>query len=322
VDAHDVGVIGHAGQPGAHARAARLAAGDTVFALGIRAGTTTITPSQTDSATRRERSITRSSPSRSYCLAAPNRWPEPPPTTTAHTVVGRVTPAQRSTVISAMSEHLERLARTPFFADASTPLLAMVSDASQTRTLVRGDVLFNEGDPPDALYLVTAGRIAIAMSNPIDRRESVVALMEPGDLFGELGLLDDGPRSAMARALERSELIEVPFGPCARCSTQTRGCCGTSPACSPGACGRWTRCSPTRSSSTSPAAPPSACSSWRTGPTSSSSRSRRRSWRHGRRVARAASTRRSPASSGSAGCRQQDRTYKIIQRDRLELRAR
>ena len=89
----------------------------------------------------------------------------------------------------------------------------MVSDASQTRTLVRGDVLFNEGDPPDALYLVTAGRIAIAMSNPIDRRESVVALMEPGDLFGELGLLDDGPRSAMARALERSELIEVPFGP-------------------------------------------------------------------------------------------------------------
>jgi CRP/FNR family cyclic AMP-dependent transcriptional regulator len=51
------------------------------------------------------------------------------------------------------------------------------------------------------------------MSNPIDRRESVVALMEPGDLFGELGLLDDGPRSAMARALEPSELIEVPFQP-------------------------------------------------------------------------------------------------------------
>ena len=68
---------------------------------------------------------------------------------------------QRSTVTSGMSEHLERLARTPFFADASTPLLAMVANASRTRTLVRGDVLFNEGDPPDALYLVTAGRIAI-----------------------------------------------------------------------------------------------------------------------------------------------------------------
>ena len=55
--------------------------------------------------------------------------------------------------------------------------------------------------------------VRLAMSNPIDRRESVVALMEAGDLFGELGLLDDGPRSAMARALEPSELIEVPFDP-------------------------------------------------------------------------------------------------------------
>ena len=81
------------------------------------------------------------------------------------------------------------------------------------RQLVRGDVLFNEGDPPDSLYLVTRGRIAIAIANPIDRRESVVALMEPGDLFGELGLLDDGPRSAMARALEPSGVLAVPFGP-------------------------------------------------------------------------------------------------------------
>ena len=112
-----------------------------------------------------------------------------------------------------MSDHVERLSRTSFFADAAPELLARVADAGTERTLVRGDVLFSEGDPPDALYLVVDGRIAIAMSSPVDRRESVVALMEPGDLFGELGLLDDGPRSAMARALEASEVLEVPFGP-------------------------------------------------------------------------------------------------------------
>jgi CRP/FNR family cyclic AMP-dependent transcriptional regulator len=78
---------------------------------------------------------------------------------------------------------------------------------------VRGDVLFNEGDPPDALFIVLRGRIAIAIANPLDRRESVVALREAGDLFGELGLLDDGPRSAMARALESSTVLEVPFAP-------------------------------------------------------------------------------------------------------------
>ncbi len=101
-----------------------------------------------------------------------------------------------------MTDHVERLSRTPFFADAAADQLAEVAAAGQERDLVRGDVLFNEGDAPDAIYLVTRGRIAIAMSSPIDRRESVVALMEPGDLFGDMGMLDDGPRSALARALE------------------------------------------------------------------------------------------------------------------------
>ena len=112
-----------------------------------------------------------------------------------------------------MTDHIDRLARTSFFADASPEMLQRVAAAGHDRPLVRGDVLFAEGDPPDALYLVMSGRIAIAMSSPVDRRESVVALMEPGDLFGELGMLDDGPRSALARALEPSNVLEVPFGP-------------------------------------------------------------------------------------------------------------
>ena len=41
----------------------------------------------------------------------------------------------------------------------------------------------------------------------------MVALIEPGDLFGEMGLFEDQPRSATARALENSELVEVPYPP-------------------------------------------------------------------------------------------------------------
>jgi CRP-like cAMP-binding protein len=107
----------------------------------------------------------------------------------------------------------ELLARTEFFADAPAATIDDLAAHAEERELVRGDVLFKEGDPPDALYLVTAGRLAIALANPIDRRESVVALMEPGDLFGELGLLDDRPRSAMARALEASRVVAVPYEP-------------------------------------------------------------------------------------------------------------
>jgi CRP/FNR family transcriptional regulator, cyclic AMP receptor protein len=92
-------------------------------------------------------------------------------------------------------------------------MVERVAEHGVERRLTRGDVLFHEGDPPDSLYLVLDGRIAIAMASQIDHRESVVALMEEGDLFGELSMLDDGPRSALARALETSTVLEVPFEP-------------------------------------------------------------------------------------------------------------
>ena len=107
--------------------------------------------------------------------------------------------------------HEEILARTDFFADASSDALDAVAGAGHELSLIRGDVLFNEGDPPESLYLVLTGRLAIALANPIDKRESVVALMESGDLFGEMGMLDDGPRSAMARALEPTTVLSIPY---------------------------------------------------------------------------------------------------------------
>jgi CRP/FNR family cyclic AMP-dependent transcriptional regulator len=111
------------------------------------------------------------------------------------------------------SPYRDVLAATDFFVDAPPDTIESLAAHGFERELVRGDTLFNEGDPPDALYVVTRGRMAIAIANPIDRRESVVALMEPGDLFGEMGMLDDRPRSAMARALEPSSVLAVPYGP-------------------------------------------------------------------------------------------------------------
>ncbi|WP_116999991.1 Crp/Fnr family transcriptional regulator [Desertimonas flava] len=105
------------------------------------------------------------------------------------------------------------LAGTEFFADAPSDILAALAEHCTEQQLVRGDVLFQEGDAPDALYVVTYGRLAIALANPIDKRESVVALMETGDLFGDMGLLDDRPRSAMARALEPSRVLSIPYAP-------------------------------------------------------------------------------------------------------------
>jgi CRP/FNR family cyclic AMP-dependent transcriptional regulator len=107
---------------------------------------------------------------------------------------------------------LELLRSSDFFAGLSQDALERVAAASASRSLRRGDVIFEEGAEPDHLYVVEDGRIAIA-SKSIDGRESVFALMERGDLFGEMGLLDGQGRSAEARALEPSRITEIPFAP-------------------------------------------------------------------------------------------------------------
>lgn len=108
--------------------------------------------------------------------------------------------------------HEHVLAETEFFADAPGELLTTIAAAGKVKDLVRGDVLFEVGDEPQSLFVVLSGRIAIAIGNkPFDHRESVIALMDEGDLFGEMGMLDKNARSAGARALEASKVLEIPY---------------------------------------------------------------------------------------------------------------
>lgn len=74
----------------------------------------------------------------------------------------------------------------------------------------RNEIIFTEGATADRLYVVRDGRIAIA-KRAYDGRESVVALMEEGDLFGEMPLFDGQPRTAEARSLEPTELVIVSY---------------------------------------------------------------------------------------------------------------
>lgn len=104
------------------------------------------------------------------------------------------------------------MSETMLFAGLDDDALAKVVEAGKDLEMRRGDVLFREGDDPDELFVVLSGRIAIA-NKSIDGRESMVALMEEGDLFGEMGLFDGRSRSAEARALETSVVTAVPYGP-------------------------------------------------------------------------------------------------------------
>jgi CRP/FNR family transcriptional regulator, cyclic AMP receptor protein len=108
--------------------------------------------------------------------------------------------------------HEELLAEVDLFGDFSDVELEAIASSCQRRSLRRGDVLITEGSRPSELFVVVSGRLAIA-NRSIDGRESVVALMERGEAFGEMGLFLERGRTAEARALEPSEVLAIPYGP-------------------------------------------------------------------------------------------------------------
>lgn len=89
-------------------------------------------------------------------------------------------------------------------------VLDALRDQSEVRAQPKGSQLFTEGDTATELFVVVEGRIAIA-THSTDGRETLVAVMETGGLFGELGVFDGEPRSAGARALIDSEVLAIPY---------------------------------------------------------------------------------------------------------------
>jgi CRP/FNR family transcriptional regulator, cyclic AMP receptor protein len=106
----------------------------------------------------------------------------------------------------------ELLSSIEFFKGFEGDAFETVLAAMKSQQYTRGGVLFTENDPATELFVVVSGRIAIA-NRSVDGRESVIALMERGDLFGEMPLFDGMARSAEARALEGSEVIAIPYAP-------------------------------------------------------------------------------------------------------------
>jgi CRP-like cAMP-binding protein len=102
------------------------------------------------------------------------------------------------------------LDKTDLFGALPPELLAQLRDRTTLERLRRGDVIFGKGDAATALYIVFSGRVAIAAKSS-DGRESVISVLGPGALFGEMSLFDGGRRSAQARALTTAHLISIAF---------------------------------------------------------------------------------------------------------------
>ena len=97
------------------------------------------------------------------------------------------------------------LRQAPLFSGLDDEVAAALESSMSSASLRRGEILFNEGDDGNQLYVVTEGKIKLGRTSP-DGRENLLAILGPGQMFGELSFFDPGPRSATATAVTDVEL--------------------------------------------------------------------------------------------------------------------
>ena len=100
------------------------------------------------------------------------------------------------------------LGGTELFAGLDDEAMAQVEARARLRRYRRGETIFLEGDAGDGLFAVVSGLVKVFVTSPRGE-ELVLATVRPGEMFGELALIDGGGRSACAEAVEASELVSL-----------------------------------------------------------------------------------------------------------------
>jgi CRP-like cAMP-binding protein len=102
----------------------------------------------------------------------------------------------------------EQLSRVPFFDGLTSEALGLVAGATTEQTYPLGTKIFGYGDPGDKLFIILEGKIRISREVS-GMGEEALAVLGAGEVFGELSLLDESPRSADAYAHERCKLLVI-----------------------------------------------------------------------------------------------------------------
>lgn len=104
--------------------------------------------------------------------------------------------------------NLSFMKNIPMFNRLSDQALKGIGAALKTRTLAAGEILFNLGDLGDELFIVETGSLAIFVPDAEKPgTESPIRIFGPCEMFGEMALIDQQPRSLSARALEESQVL-------------------------------------------------------------------------------------------------------------------
>jgi CRP/FNR family transcriptional regulator, cyclic AMP receptor protein len=100
------------------------------------------------------------------------------------------------------------LKAVPLFVSFPEDQLRMLTAMVSRRSATRGTTIMAGGDATDSLYIVLSGRLKVMMSDS-DGKEVILSILGPGEFFGEMGLIDDEPRSASVVSIEACELLAI-----------------------------------------------------------------------------------------------------------------
>lgn len=100
------------------------------------------------------------------------------------------------------------LGDTALFAGLDAAALDELAARAVQRRYRKGSVVFVQGEQGERCFVILSGSVKISAFHP-DGREVVLAVLGPGDVFGELSPFDQAPRSADAKAIENSELLSL-----------------------------------------------------------------------------------------------------------------
>jgi CRP/FNR family transcriptional regulator, cyclic AMP receptor protein len=101
---------------------------------------------------------------------------------------------------------VQTLRQIPLFSQLREGDLSQIAQAARERSYPKNSVIVFEDDPGDALYMVISGQVKVVLTAE-DGREVILSVRDRGDFFGEMGLIDDEPRSAHVIAMEDSRLL-------------------------------------------------------------------------------------------------------------------
>jgi CRP/FNR family cyclic AMP-dependent transcriptional regulator len=100
------------------------------------------------------------------------------------------------------------LKSVPLFASLADEQLRLLVPVVARRSATRSSTIMAAGDQIDSLYIVISGRLKVMMSDA-EGKEVILSLIGPGEFFGEMGLIDDSPRSASVVTIEPCELLSI-----------------------------------------------------------------------------------------------------------------